>query len=71
MCFGWDCKVNDFRPNSRPSVRDFDTWATGTAKNTGTKLLRELRIGPCSEDRNGGLDESGDDNLLHAKRVYQ
>ena len=40
-------------------------------RTRGTKLLRELRIGPCSEDRNGGLDDSGDDNLLHEKRVYQ
>ena len=41
------------------------------ARDTGTELLRELGVGPCSEDRDSGLDESGDDNLLHTKRVYQ
>lgn len=41
------------------------------ARDTGTELLRELGVGPCSEDRDSGLDESGDDNLLHAKRFYQ
>ena len=38
---------------------------TDMAENTGAKLLRELRICPCGEDGDGGLDESGNDNFLH------
>ena len=37
----------------------------GYGREHGAKLLRELRICPCGEDGDGGLDESGNDNFLH------